>query len=357
MRYLIIILVIFLTSCSNSTPEEYIQSLDKDYISATDLSSLPEIESKNITFYNTKGSPEDVISILKNNGVNTVRLRIWNHPVNDHSSFKEVKLFADRLHNLGLKVWLSVHYSDTWADSGKQIPPSKWQNLSFSVLKDSIYRYTQKIIVGIKPDIIQIGNEINSGLLLPYGDINSNKNQFLEILNTGTKAVRDLSKETKIMIHFAGIDNSDWFFDQLKTVDYDYIGLSYYPIWHGKDLEKVKTTLSELSEKYQKEILFAETAYPFTFDWNDFTNNIIGNSEQILPQYPATFQGQQDFMGKIKEFIISTKNGKGICYWGGELISYNGNEATDGSPWENQALFNFNNKIVPAISSFQFKKE
>ena len=158
-------------------------------------------------------------------------------------------------------------------------------------------------------------------------------------------------------MHFAGIDKSDWFFDQLKTVDYDYIGLSYYPIWHGKDLEKVKTALSELSKKHQKEILFAETAYPFTFDWNDFTNNIIGNSEQILPQYPATLQGQQDFVSKIKELIISTENGKGICYWGGELISYNGNEATDGSPWENQALFDFKNKIVPAISSFQFKKE
>ncbi|WP_117879263.1 glycoside hydrolase family 53 protein [Aureibaculum luteum] len=357
MRYLIIILAIFLSSCSNSTPEEDIQSLDKDYISAIDLSSLPEIESKNIAFYNTNGSPDDVVSILKNNGVNTIRLRIWNHPKNDHSSFNEVKLFADQLHNLGLKVWLTVHYSDTWADPGKQIPPSKWQNLSFSILKDSIYRYTQKIIIGIKPDIIQLGNEINSGLLLPYGDINSNKNQFIEILNTGTKAIRDLSKETKIMIHFAGIDNSDWFFDQLKTVDYDYIGLSYYPIWHGKDLGKVKITLSELSKKYQKEILFAETAYPFTLDWNDFTNNIVGDSEQILPQYPATLEGQKDFISKIKELIISTENGKGICYWGGELISYNGKVATDGSPWENQALFDFNNKIVPVISSFQFKKE
>ncbi|MDY7396573.1 glycosyl hydrolase 53 family protein [Aureibaculum sp. 2210JD6-5] len=357
MKHIIIISFLFFLSCSNNSPKEIIEPSAKEYISAVDLSSLPEIEKKNIAFYNKEGKAEDMVSILKKNGVNTVRLRIWNRPETENSGFNEVKSFSKQLQNLGLKVWLTVHYSDTWADPGKQDPPKDWQQIPFTALKDSVYNYTKKIMSEIKPDIIQIGNEINPGLLLPYGDINSNKNQFLEILSTGVKAVRDDNENTKIMIHFAGINNADWFFDQVNTIDYDYIGLSYYPIWHGKDLTVLKNKLSLLSEKHQKEILIAETAYPFTLDWNDWTNNIVGLEEQILPQYPATQQGQKDFITKIKELITLTEKGKGFCYWGGELVAFNGKDATDGSPWENQAVFDFDNKVLPVISAFQFKNE
>lgn len=353
MRYSILILYLFFTSCANDDPKEIIKPLDKGFISAVDFSALPLVESKNISFYNQDGNAESMVSILKNGGVNTVRLRIWNNPKDEHSSFEQVKSFSDQLHNLGLKVWLTVHYSDTWADPGNQEPPENWKNISFAKLKDSVHSYTKMIMTEIEPDIIQIGNEINSGLLLPYGDISTNKNQFLEILNTGTKAVREISKNTKIMVHFAGIENTDWFFEQVQSVNYDYIGLSYYPIWHGKNLNEVKAALSRLSEKHQKEILIAETAYPFTLDWNDWTNNIVGLEEQILPQYPATPQGQKDFMLKIKELITSTDKGIGFCYWGGELVAYNGKEAKDGSPWENQALFDFDHKILPVISAFE----
>jgi len=354
MRYLIIILFYFFISCSNNSSKEIIKPSEKEFISAVDLSALPEIKSKNITFYNNDNTPEDVVSILKKNGVNTVRLKIWNDSENSTSGFEQVKSFSNELHNLGLKVWLTVHYSDTWADPNIQNPPKNWQGISFTTLKDSVSSYTKKIMSEIRPDIIQIGNEINSGLLLPYGNINSNKDQFLQILNAGTKAVRDISNDTKIMIHFAGINNADWFFDHVQNVDYDYIGLSYYPIWHGKNLNELKFVLSQLSEKYQREILIAETAYPFTLDWNDWTNNIVGLENQILSQYPATPQGQKDFITKIKELITSTEKGIGLCYWGGELVAFNGNEAKNGSPWENQALFDFDNKILPVKSAFKF---
>lgn len=357
MRCAVVFYFLLFISCSSNSLDEISKPANKEYISAVDLSALPEIESKNILFYNQKGTAENAVAILKSNGVNTIRLRIWNSPENKHSGFKEVKSFANRLQNLGLKVWLTVHYSDTWADPGNQSPPKNWQNIPFTALKDSVYNYTKKIMSEIKPDIIQIGNEINPGLLLPYGNINTNKSQFLEILNTGVEAVRDYGEDTKIMIHFAGIANADWFFNQLKSVDYDYIGLSYYPIWHGKNLNEVKNTLSRLSEKHQKEILIAETAYPFTLDWNDWTNNIVGLENQILPQFSASPQGQKDFINSVKDIIVTTEKGLGFCYWGGELIAFNGNEAKDGSPWENQALFDFNHKIVPAISAFQFKNE
>ena len=123
---------------------------------------------------------------------------------------------------------------------------------------------------------------------------------------------------------------------------------------HGKNLNEVKNTLTQLSEKYKKEILIAETAYPFTLDWNDWTNNIVGLEEQILPQYPASPKGQKEFILKIKELIMATEKGIGLCYWGGELVAFNGNEAKDGSPWENQALFDFDNKILPVVSAFKF---
>jgi arabinogalactan endo-1,4-beta-galactosidase len=129
-------------------------------------------------------------------------------------------------------------------------------------------------------------------------------------------------------------------------------GLSYYPIWHGKDLGTVVSSISNLGKNNGKKVIIAETSYPFTFDWNDMTHNVIGLSEQILPQYSATPQGQKNFLLKIKSIMKNDANGLGFCYWGGEWVAYRGPEALDGSSWENQALFDFNNKALPVIGSF-----
>lgn len=355
MNFHIIFLMILVVSCSRQSnfivPD---QENEKTFIRGVDLSSLPLVESKNIAFYNFRGQKEDVLTTLKNNGVNTIRLRLWNNPVNDHSSFQEVKSFSQRIKSMGLKVWLSVHYSDTWADPRHQIPPLSWQGISFEALKDSVYFYTTKIIREIQPDYIQIGNEINLGLLLPYGSINTNEVQYLELISTGVQAVREHANETKIILHFAGINGSEWFFYKLANIDYDIIGLSYYPVWHGKKLDELKLSFSDLSQTFGKDILIAETSYPFTLEWRDWTDNIVGLEDQlILPDYPATVLGQKQFIAKIKEIIKSTKNGIGFCYWGGELVIFNGPEAKDGSPWENQALYDFENRALPVITNFK----
>lgn len=355
MKYIFLFFFGCFISCSKNSDAATTPTkpVEHEFISAADLSSLPLLNEKNIQFYDENNAKTALLPFLKNNGLNTVRIRIWNHPATLHSGFEEVKYFSEQVKSLGLKVWITVHYSDTWADPGQQTPPKNWQNIPYSDLKDSVFVYTKKIMTEIKPDYIQIGNEINSGLLFPEGEISENETQFIELLSQGVKAVRETAAETKIIIHFAGTNGSDWFFNKLTALDYNIIGLSYYPIWHGKDLNNLASTLTNLSTKYKKDIVIAETAYPFTLDWNDWTNNIIGTNEQlILPDFEATETGQQQFISTIKSIVKTTNKGIGFCYWGGELIAFNGPEATNGSPWENQALFNFKNQALSVTSEF-----
>ena len=325
-----------------------------EFISAVDISSYPEISNLNPIFYDLDGNQKNFLLILKENGINTVRLRLWVNPNNEHSGFNEVKQFAEILKTNGFKTWLTLHYSDTWADPEHQETPTQWQEISFTSLKDSVFNYTKRVVTELKPNYIQIGNEINSGFLHPYGHILDNPQNFIELMKMGVSAVRTNSNDTKIILHFAGIENADWFFSQVNTLDYDIMGLSYYPIWHGKSLENLKIKMKQLSQTYNKNILIAETAYPFTLEWNDWTTNIVGLEGQlILPEYPATIEGQEKFIKQIKRLTNDVENGIGFCYWGAELISWKGNESTEGSPWENQALFDFDNKALPVFNEFK----
>ncbi|AHW59004.1 arabinogalactan endo-1,4-beta-galactosidase [Draconibacterium orientale] len=355
--YLLLVAVLFFTACSDDNNDPVDPTPDpetKELISAMDLSQLPEIELTNPTFFDLENNAKDFLDIVKENGVNTVRLRLWVNPENEHSAFNEVKTFSGKLKAKGFDIWLTVHYSDTWADPGQQNKPERWSSISYSALKDSVYSYTQKIITEIAPDYIQIGNEINSGFLHPEGNIQDQTFQFLELMEQGIRAVRDNSSATKIIIHYAGLNNADWFFNVVRNLDYDMIGLSYYPIWHGKSLTSLKTTLTNLSQTFNKEIVLAETAYPFTLGWNDWTNNIVGQDDQLIrPDYPATETGQQQFIERIKQISFEeVEKGRGFCYWGAELIAWKGPEAPDASPWENQAVFDFNNKALPVLSVF-----
>ncbi len=346
-----LILFLFIFSCSKKSRSPLEQE-DYPFILSADLSSLPLVESKNIVFYNLNNKPEDLLTTLKNNGINTVRLRLWHTPQNENSGFSEVKTFSEKLHSMGFKVWLSVHYSDTWADPGHQIIPQAWEGIEYDILKDSISNYTTKIVKEINPDIFQIGNEINPGFLLPYGDIN-NETQFIGLLKTASEAIRNNSENCRIMIHYAGINGSDYFFSKMQSLDYDIIGLSFYPIWHGKYMEVLSNTINQVSDNYKKSIAIAETAYPFTLGWNDYTNNIIGLEDQIiLPDYPASPQGQKKFISTIINIVKNDSLGFGVSYWGAELIAFDGPTSENGSPWENQAFYDFDNTALPVIESF-----
>ena len=348
----LIFILSILVSCGSDTSDT-IDSHPPEYISAVDISTYPEIEMTNPSFYDSENHEKELLPMLKDYGINTIRLRLWVNPENGHSGFEEVKQFSQALKAYGFKVWLSLHYSDTWADPGHQTPPQLWQGISYLALKDSVYAYTKKVVDDIHPEFIQIGNEINSGLLHPEGDLSTNVQQFKALMTTAILAVRSHAPETKIILHYAGITKAEGFFDQLREMDYDIIGLSYYPIWHGKDLNALRTTLQQLHQVYAKDLVIAETAYPFTLDWNDWTHNIVGLEEHlILPEFPATPQGQKAFVKRIKDIVIKEAGGLGFCYWGAEWIAWKGEQATDASPWENQAVFDFNHKALPVLEAF-----
>jgi arabinogalactan endo-1,4-beta-galactosidase len=348
---LFILLAISLFSCSSDSNSTDPPIGEETFIRAADMSYLPLIESEG-TIYKHNNVIEDAITTLKNAGCNTIRIRLWKNPSDGHSGLTEVKALAQRVKAAGLKVWLTVHYSDTWADPGNQTKPVAWQGLDFNTLKTSVTDYTNEIMTEINPDIIQIGNETNDGMLWPEGKLSTNESQYLQLVTAASAAVRSKSTTTKIMLHFAGISSSDWFFSKVANVDYDYIGLSYYPIYHGTNLVTLQNTMNTLGNLYDKKVLIAETAYPFTFDYNDFTNNIIGLPSQIIPAFPATNDGQKAYLSTIKNTVKQSSHGIGFCYWGAEWIAFRGPTATNGSPWENQALWDFTNNALPVMDVF-----
>lgn len=335
------------------TPETEPSAKTTLFSAALDCSSYPEIAAYGAMYADQNGDPMPLPDLLESLKVPAVRLRLWVNPANGHSSLKDVKDFATQLQQKGIKVWLSLHYSDTWADPGKQAVPLSWEQADFETLKDSLATYTARVAKEIQPAIIQIGNEINDGLLFPSGQLSVFPEQCLDLLQAGIDAVRRASPETAVMIHFAGINGATRFFKQMEALSYDLIGLSYYPLWHGHSLRALDDLIKELTETHNKELWIAETAYPFTLDWNDWTHNIVGLEEQlILPDFPATPEGQESFVRKLQEIMDKYTLARGVCYWGAELIAWKGPVATDASPWENQALFDFSNRALPALDLF-----
>lgn len=321
------------------------------FMQGIDMSLLPEVRASHVLVYNNLGQAQDMLDIIKNEGVNTVRLRLWHQPESSTSSFLTVKSLSQEIRSLGLKLLLTVHYSDTWADPASQEKPQTWQSLNQHQVKDSLYCYTSKIIREIQPDIIQIGNEINHGFLWPEGHI-SNETVFLDFLSEAVQAVKDENIETKILLHYAGHENANAFFNRLGNIDYDLIGISYYPRWHGKSLQRLRQNLISLNLNQNKPVAIVETAYPFTLSFDDFTTNVIGSQDQILENFPPTPQGQKDYFLEIKNIAQDIPESYGFCSWGSEWISFKGDEATNGSPYENQAFWDFDNQTLPVFEVF-----
>ncbi|MCR9154746.1 MAG: arabinogalactan endo-1,4-beta-galactosidase [Bacteroidetes bacterium] len=351
-KFFFFILLLSICACKKpakepSPPQEAI------FYRAADLSAWPEIELAQLEFFNQDSIAANFLDILQSEGLNTVRLRLWHQPDGRHHSLAEVDSFSRVLKARGLKLWLCLHLSDTWADPGQQQIPAAWNNLPLSTLQDSLYHYVYRVSRLLKPDIIQIGNEINAGFLWPYGDRWQQPASFKTLLDTAILAARAAHSSGEIMLHYAGINQGALdFFEDLAEFDFDIIGLSYYPIWHGKSLLELENTLDALGAKYRQSLMIAETAYPFTLDWNDWTNNIVGLEDQLIPGFPASPAGQANFIKEIRRIVEANPKGLGFGYWGGELVAWKGAQASDASPFENQALFNFNNRALPVQSVF-----
>ena len=266
---------------------------------------------------------------------------------------------------------LNFHYSDYWADPGNQTPPVAWQNMSFDQVKVAIYNYTKEVVQQLKsqntmPEMIQIGNETDSGFLWNYGKVwdefNNNWANYASLVSEAIRAVRevDTNNQTQIMLHIAGIQTAIPFFNELQpyNLDFDIIGLSYYPQFQTKDLNLVASTLNNIATTFSKPIFMVEVAYPFTLQWNDSLNNFIGNIEQTIPEFAPTPQGQKAYFVWLVTTIKNIPNNKGIgfCYWAPDWVAFNGNEntSTNGTSWENQCLFDFNLKALPALEIFNY---
>jgi arabinogalactan endo-1,4-beta-galactosidase len=323
-------------------------------IRALDLSFLPQMEEKGVKFKDESGKTMDALDLVKAAGVNTIRVRIWHQPKDKHSGLEEVKLFAKRIKAKNLKLWLCLHYSDTWADPGNQEAPKAWSGLPLAVFKDSMVNYTKMLMRELQPELVQAGNEINGGFCWEIARFN-NGNNFFELLNAANLAIKEVDSKAIRIVHYAGIQDAGYFFNYLKqkSVDYDWIGLSFYPIWHGKSPDTAGLIMDQLNKLLNKPVMIAETSYPFTLAWNDWTNNVVGDSSQLVNGYPATLTGQKDFMNYIADISQAGDYKKGFCYWGAEWVAFDGPQSKNGSSWENQALFDFNNKVVPAMAAFR----
>ncbi len=337
-----------------------------DFIKGVDISFIPQIEDLGGAYY-VDGTQTDPVEIFSQNGVDYIRLRLWHSPANGYCGLASTLEMASRIKQSGLKFLLNFHYSDTWADPSHQNKPAAWASLTYEELVDSIYAYTFNVIQAFDaanalPDMVQIGNEIIIGFLWPEGRVGDSYNtpqqwqQFTNLLKTARNAVIDAVPDTTIpiMIHIdRGGDNngSRWFFDNLNSyqVPFDIIGQSFYPWWHGT-LTELSQNLNDLSTRYNKNIIVVETAYPWTLSWDDNTNNIVGNSSQLHNGYPASVEGQYDFLHDLIDIIKNVPNnkGKGVFYWAPEYISVQ----PIGSPWENLALFDFEGEVLSSISAF-----
>ncbi len=369
------LLLIFIVSCSstineeNSTVSIVLNSNNSIFYKGMDLSFQPELESFNVIYKDENNNPISVLPFIKQKGTNLIRLKLWCNPVSGLNGLNAVKIYALRIKQNNMSFMLDIHYSDTWADPANQTPPVTWQNLSLEDLKTKVYIYTKQVLNELKnqgtiPDFVQIGNETDSGFLWNYGKVwnsfNNNWNNYSALFNKGSQAVREVCGNiTKIIFHHSSVENSIYFLNQLMAypIDYDVIGLSYYPQFQTKDLDLIQTKLNDLATIFNKEIMLVEVAYPFTLNYNDGLNNYIGNANQIIPVYPPTAQGQKDFMLKIISILKNIPNNKGIgfVYWAPDWVSFSGNSAssTTGSSWENQCLWDFNNKALPALDIFQ----
>lgn len=303
-----------------------------------DLSFLPEIEQAGTRFYDSTGE-KPALNIFKEYGCNLVRVRLWYKPANEHSGLQEVLAFCKRIHDAGLQIFLDLHYSDTWADPSHQDVPAAWAALSIDVLRDSVKAYTQSVISLLKaqstmPAIVQVGNEINAGMMWPAGKVNTftdpNWPNFTALIKSGIEGVKaaDAGNNILIMLHYAGLDGAADFFAKmnLQSVRYDVAGVSYYPLWHGKDMNLVQQQLNSLASTVNKKVFVAETAYPFTLQWNDNTNNSVGDASQLIQAYPATPAGQLAFLQQLTAIVAAVPNkaGIGVCYWAPDWVAFKG---------------------------------
>ena len=308
-----------------------------DYLAkGGDVSWLPQMEATGFTFFESDGTETDCLEILKNRGMNTVRLRVFvnpsNNPQSGHCSKEETVAMALRAKDLGMKVMIDFHYSDTWADPANQTKPAAWANCTFAALKDSVYQHTYDVLNalksgGVTPEWVQIGNEIPGGMLWPEGSY-TNFGQLSALVNKGYDATKDIDTNIKVIVHIdKGNDNARfrWFFDLAVAngMKFDVIGASYYPYWLGSDytatINDLETNLNDMVTRYDKDVMVVEVGGDYT---------LVQNTQDMLSQVISIVRG------------IPGQRGLGVIYWEPEGVK----------SWSNYQLNCWQNNGKPSMA-------
>lgn len=356
-----------------------------------DLSTIKEVEGLGGRFYD-HGEEKDVFEILKSYGMNAVRLRLWNDPYGPDGTpygagtndLPTTLVLAKRAKAQGMEVLLCMHYSDFWADPGKQRVPKAWRGMDAEQLTEEVYSFTRDTLLAMRragafPDLIQVGNELTNGMLWPQGKLLEcgNYDNLAKFVSAGIRAVRSLDQEIPIMIHLDNGGNApmyrDWFDHYLERgEDFQIIGLSYYPFWHGS-LEELKNNMNDLAVRYGKELVIAEVSMGFTMADYGLYEKLAQEERKGYAtkpelveklEFPMTKKGQADFMKALFAVIDQVPENKcsGFFYWEPAWIPVQGsgwaNEAAlqyieekgpGGNEWANQALFDYEGQSLPAL--------
>jgi arabinogalactan endo-1,4-beta-galactosidase len=328
-----------------------------------DVSSAQRTQDLGGKYFDAGGVARDPLDILKSIGVNYVRLRTWNNPASGYNNKAKVLAYAKVVKAKGLRLMIDFHYSDTWADPGKQFKPAAWASHGISQLQTDVYNYTFDVCSSLKaqgttPDSVQIGNEINVGMLWNDGKvINNNFANLGLLLKAGYKATKDCNAGTQVIIHTADADsdaNARWFYDGITAqgVTWDITGLSYYCFWHGS-LSNLSSVITDVRARYGKPVVIAETAYPFTAANADGQANAVSSS-QPCSGFPATWDGQASEFTAVQNTARSA-GALGVFYWEPTwyAISGNGWDPANingtGDEWDNMAVFNWTGNLNPSV--------
>ena len=310
-----------------------VEGLPDDFILGMDVSSVLAEEKSGVRYYDFEGNERDLFAILAENGVNTIRVRIWNDPFDadgngyggGNCDIETACEIGKRAAENGMKLFADFQYSDFWADPGKQFAPKAWEGMQPEEKADALYAFTkeslQKLLdAGSVISLVQLGNEINGGLAgeTEWTDI-------CRLLIAGTKAVREVCPEALTAVHFTDPQREGsyaWYAKTLAAneVDYDVFASSYYPFWHGS-LVNLSAVLSAAARTYGKKVMVAETSYAFTAEDSDYFGNTLSESSAVSKNYPWSVQGQADSVRDVIDAVSGMENGIGVCYWEGAWIT------------------------------------
>jgi arabinogalactan endo-1,4-beta-galactosidase len=333
----------------------------RDYWFGADLSYVNEMEACGAK-YDYKGET-DAYKIFAQSGHNLVRVRIWNDARwTPYSNVPDVEKTIAAAKAQGQKVLLDFHYSDDWADGGKQLVPAAWANMTEDQQAQALYQYTLDTLnalkaKGLMPEMVQVGNETNGEILRtqPEEHVPINWERNAKLFDAGIKAVHDASADSstkpEIMLHIAQPENVEPWFDAATAAGvtgYDIIGMSYYSRWSKEDMNGLAETIRRVHSKFSKDVVVVETGYAFTDDYNDSARNLLG-SEYALKAYPVSIAGQAKYMHDLMQQTLDA-GGIGVVYWEPAWVSTKCRTRwAQGSDWENAAFFDYKGKALPAL--------